>query len=96
MISLRNRKCVTDRKLNSLLMRTAFCRGGGESASNQNEAVCFALFFAACTSLSRHLLSSCSGERKVVGKIVLLTAFFRSLLLKTGYRILGQSMRLFL
>ena len=28
MISLRNRKCVTDRKLNSLLMRTAFCRGG--------------------------------------------------------------------
>ena len=29
MISLRNRKCVTDRRLNSLLMRTAFCRGGG-------------------------------------------------------------------
>ena len=28
MISLHNRKCVTDRKLNSLLMRTAFCRGG--------------------------------------------------------------------
>ena len=28
MISLRNRKCVTDRKLSSLLMRTAFCRGG--------------------------------------------------------------------
>ena len=28
MISFRNRKCVTDRKLNSLLMRTAFCRGG--------------------------------------------------------------------
>ena len=27
MISLRNRKCVTDRRLNSLLMRTAFCRG---------------------------------------------------------------------
>ena len=28
MISLHNRKCVTDRKLNSLLMRTAFCRCG--------------------------------------------------------------------
>ena len=34
MISLHNRKCVTDRQLNSLLMRTAFCRGGAQNDVN--------------------------------------------------------------